>query len=379
MIYKAILLAVLWLFLPEQPSDISNITPFHPRDQKEELIAGRFDSLFTMFAHNRGFNGTVLVAHNGEVLYKHAFGYSDIRHKTPLSVSSEFQLASVSKQFTAVAIMMLHDRGLLDFGDPVQKFFPDFPYRHITVKHLLAHRSGLPNYMYFPAKYWKKRRMAYVSNDDVIDVLTKYHPAAEFEPDQQYRYSNTGYAVLASIVEKVTGRKFDEFMGHDVFIPLGMSGTFVYNPYAKQEPVFLTIGHNSNATPVQDDILNGVSGDKGVYSTVEDLFKWDQALYTEKLVRQSTLQEAFTPLSYDYKHNSTYGYGWRIRMLADGSKLVYHNGWWKGYNSMFVRRLEDKTSIIVLSNKVNWCFKNVGEMFGFIDSEQENTTMMGGD
>lgn len=347
-------------------------------ERSQTMIGQRFDSLFTGFATRQGFNGNVLVSHLGKVLYKHAFGYSDLHKKTPLNIESDFQLASVSKQFTSVAIMILHDQGRLEFADRVRKYFPDFPYAEVTIRELLAHRSGLPNYMYFASQYWKTEN-GYLSNAGLMEMLKKYAPKPDFAPNLRYEYSNTGYAVLASIVEKISGQSFADFMQEHVFQQLGMQNTFIFDPSSKAVIAFPTCGYNMDSTPAQDDFLNGVVGDKGVYSTVDDMFKWDQALYTDTLVRQSTLEEAFMPASYDARHNSNYGYGWRIKMLDDGVKVIYHAGWWKGYNALYVRRLEDKTSIIVLSNKVNWSFRNIGTMFKLIDAHSIDVTAMGGD
>jgi CubicO group peptidase (beta-lactamase class C family) len=382
-IYFVYLFFALLFTHPDGLSGTPTAAPIRPivdliADPHQEQLAERFESLFTGYATRQGFNGTVLVAHLGKVVYKHAFGYSDLYRKTPLNIESSFQLASVSKQFTAVAIMMLHDEGRLDFSDTVNKFFPDFPYKDITLRELLSHRSGLPNYMYFADKYWDKQS-EYLSNAGVMEMLTRYVPKPDFKPNQRYAYSNTGYAVLAAIVEKVSGQSFGDFMNERVFTPLGMKNTFVFNPASKITIPFPTNGYNKDSSPAHDDFLSGVVGDKGVYSTVEDMFKWDQALYTDCLVKQATLEEAFTPLSYDHKHNSNYGYGWRIKMLDGGEKVIYHAGWWKGYNSLYVRRLEDKTSIIVLSNKVNWSFRNIGSLFKLIDSNSIDVTTMGGD
>jgi CubicO group peptidase (beta-lactamase class C family) len=177
----------------------------------------------------------------------------------------------------------------------------------------------------------------------------------------------------------VSGLAFDEFMMQHIFAPLGMRNTFVFNPQRNTPVQYQTIGHTKNRAPVHDVFLHGVVGDKGVYSTVEDMYKWDQALYSERFIKQSTLAEAFTPLSYDYVRDSEYGYGWRIVPLADGTKIVYHAGLWGGYNSLYVRRLEDKTCIVVLSNKVNWSFRNIGNLLGIIDSSNFNATSLGGD
>ena len=344
-------------------------------ERKQELIASRFDSLFTVFAEKEGFNGNVLLSQHGKVVYERALGYADLSRKTPLNIESVFQLASVSKQFTSVAMMILHDQGKLEFGDPVWKYFPDFPYKNVTIRHLLRHRSGIPDYMTFAGKFWKTRD-EFLTNQDLMRMLVRRHPRLEFAPDKRYKYSNTGYAVLASIVEKISGQPYAEFLRRHVFLPLGMHNTFVYNPDTVQPVTFKTTGYNNDCEPAHEDYLSGVVGDKGIYTTVDDMFKWDQALYTESLVKQSTLEEAFTPLSYDDKRHSNYGYGWRIKVLEDGSKIVYHAGWWRGYNSLYVRRLEDKTSIIVLSNKVNWSFRNIGNMFRLIDSTSVNADVL---
>lgn len=374
---------VAYLFLAvstgaEEPCADASALMSRTHGGNQELMAGRFDSLFTVLASHHGFNGNVLVSYNGRVLYKNAFGFSDIKRKTPLNIESVFQLASVTKQFTAVAILMLRDQGKLDLGDTVKKYFHDFPYANITIRQLLAHRSGLPNYMYFAGKYWKHKE-EYLSNVDVMDMLIRNEPHLEFTPDHRYKYSNTGYAVLASIVAKVSGLSFDTFMNRHVFVPLGMRNTFVFNPANEMKIRFRTVGYNKNRSLAHDDYLSGVVGDKGIFSTVEDMFKWDQALYTERLVKQKTLKEAFTPMSYDRKHGNDYGYGWRIEAVDDGSTVLYHAGWWRGYNALYVRRLEDKTCIVVLSNKINWSFRNIGRLIGIIDSSRFNVTSMGGD
>lgn len=336
-------------------------------ETRTAVIATKFDSLFTVLSAKKGFNGNVLVGIQGHAIYKNTFGYSNLRTKEPLNVKSVFQIASVTKQFTAIAIMMLKERGKLDYSDTVQTFIPDFPYKNITIRQLLSHRSGLPNYMYFTAKYWKNKR-SYLTNEKLLDVMKKNKPHVEFLPDRRYKYSNTGYAVLSLIIERVSGLPYDEFMEENVFLPLGMTSTFVYNPKNKKTIDYETNGYTKRKRKTYPDFLDGVTGDKGIYSTVEDLFTWDQALYTEKLVKQSTLKEAFTPSSYDFKRDNNYGFGWRIDTLADGSKVVYHGGWWRGYNSLFLRRLDDHTTIIILCNKVNWSWGEKEDLMALIDS-----------
>ena len=348
----------------DKPSSLEHLFNVEPRSV---VIATKFDSLFTDVAERKGFNGNVLVGIHGNAIYKNSFGYSDLKKKVPLNIKSVFQLASVSKQFTAMGIMMLHERGKLEYSDTIQKFIPEFPYKNITIKELLAHRSALPNYMYFSGKYWKRKKDL-LTNEEVLEQMIEHKPTPEFSPDRRYKYSNTGYAMLALLVERISGMPFYEFMEQNIFNPLGMTSTFVYHPNNKKTIEYETKGYNRNRRKSYEDFLDGVTGDKGVFSTVEDMFLWDQALYTEKLVKQSTLEDAFTPVSYDYKRDNNYGFGFRIDTLSNGSKIVYHGGWWRGYNALFVRRLEDHTTIIILCNKVNWSFGENKDLMKIIDS-----------
>jgi CubicO group peptidase (beta-lactamase class C family) len=341
-------------------------------------IVLKIDSLFQVLSKKRGFNGNVLIAQGGKVIYENAFGYADLKEKTPLNIESTFQLASITKQFTAMAIMMLHDEGKLNFTDTLQRFFPGFPYHDITIRQLLTHRSGLPEYMSFAKRYWKNKKRL-MSNDDVMDMLITYHPGLVFVPDQKYKYNNTGYVILACIVEQVSGLQFHTFLEKRIFKPLGMKRTFIYNTKNMLDVEYRTLGYKKNRRRAEEDYLSGVVGDKGIYSTVEDMFKWDQALYTEQLIKQTTLQEAYTPFSYDWRNDNSYGYGWRIETANDSSKIVYHAGLWRGYSSIFARRLHDKTTIIVLCNKVNWSFENIDRFMGILDSAKHGVSSVGGD
>ncbi len=206
-------------------SDTHSVMPVIDSSRDEE-IAGRFSSLFKSLSSRRGFNGNVLVSQQGRIIFEKSFGYSDLKKKIPLKSSSAFQIASVSKQFTAMAVMMLYEEGKLDFDDRVVKFFPDFPYPRVTIRQLLSHRGGLPDYMAMSRKYWRKKK-GYMTNRDMMKMLVVFGNRALFEPDAMYRYSNTGYAVLAAVVEKVAKQSFDEYMTENIFKPLGMKSTFV--------------------------------------------------------------------------------------------------------------------------------------------------------
>lgn len=321
--------------------------------------AAKIEELFDDLKRKKGFNGCVLIAQYGKIIYKNSFGYSDIKHKEPLTIQSEFQLASVSKQFTAVAIMMLKDIGVLTFEDKLTKYFPNFPYPDVSIYTLLTHRSGLPNYIYFAEKYIDDYSVT-LTNKDIIEMMIKNRPEPYATNDKKFHYCNTNYVILASIVEKITEMPFDVFMKSFVFDRLKMNHTFIYNDFRNPSTKDIVKGY-SRGREIGRDYLDGVVGDKGVYSTVEDLYKWDRALYTEKLVKQATLKDAFKPTSHEKKGHKNYGYGWRLYDFDNGTRLIYHGGWWHGFSNLYIRRLEDQSAIIILSNKVNGSIKLVKE------------------
>ncbi len=337
----------------------ASFTPDSARQLENQL-----DSIFQYLHQKRGFNGTVLVTKYDEVIFKGAFGYADFGSKEPLSTETAFQLASVSKQFTAMAIMMLQEQGKLDYKDLVQEYFPGFPYQGITVRQLLTHRSGLSNYTYFSDELWPDRTLP-ITNDDVLDLMSLHQPKVYYQPDIRFDYSNTGYFLLASIVEKASGMAFPDFLQENIFEPLEMTNTFCYNnPFLSEN---VATGHTGNRRKRSPDYLDSVLGDKGTYSTVEDLFKWNQALYTDKLVKRETLEEAFTgSRNMKMKNSEDYGFGWRIKELKNGDTVLYHAGLWHGFNTFILRNPKDHSAIIVLSNLSNGGLKFVNELQDFL-------------
>lgn len=302
----------------------------------------------------RYFNGGILVAKDGVVIFERYKGLADYRNKTPIDRYTTFQLASTSKPFTGMAVLYLQQKGLLNINDPVSKYIAHFPYEGVTIKTLLDHRSGLPNYLYFAPKYWKARGTL-MSNSDVVRMLVQYHPAPEWKPDTHFSYCNTNFALLAYIVEHITGMSFGSYLKQTFFEPLGMNHTYVFNPRlnrASDHPD-QSISYIRGWRPSAMEIFDGVVGDKNVYSTPEDLLKWDQALYTHKLFTAATLKEAFTPYSNEHPGIKNYGLGWRLLVYPDKPKVVYHNGWWHGNNSVFYRFIDDSTTLIIFSNRYN--------------------------
>ncbi len=270
-------------------------------DQKSSNLDSRFNNL-----NKKGvFNGTILYAENGETIFKNAYGYEDFRQKDSLQLNSTFQLASVSKMFTAAAIMLLKEKSKLQFDDTITKFIPEFPYYGITIRQLLTHRSGLSRYMSLADKYWDVNKP--INNEEVIDLFVKYKPDPYFKPNDGFHYCNTNYALLASVVERVSGKPFDVFVKEHIFGPLKMNDSFVYNLRDKEDiNSSIHVGvpgyryRRWRLVEVGDYYLNGVMGDKGVYASVEDLFKFNLALDNGTLVTVSTLEEAFTRGSAKY-------------------------------------------------------------------------------
>ncbi|EJF10712.1 serine hydrolase [Pontibacter sp. BAB1700] len=331
------------------------------------------DSLFTHLHKRKGFNGTVLVTKYDQIIYRGAFGYADFKTKDTLSTQTVFQLASVSKQFTAMAIMMLKERGKLSYDDSLQVYIPDFPYKGITVRQLLTHRSGLPNYTYFSEEFWPDRKVD-LSNDDVLSMMAVHKPNIYYQPDRTFSYSNTGYALLASVVEKASGQPFAEFMREHIFEPLKMHDTYTFNHELVTQTGRVATGHIGGRRKRLPDYQDTVLGDKGMYSTVEDLYKWDQALYTQKLVKRETLEEAFMPTGKINKRAESYGFGFRLKQVESGDTVIYHGGLWHGFNTYFLRNPKDHSSIIVLSNLTNGSLNYMKDVRNFMYPAQPKST-----
>ncbi len=353
-IYPLLVFSFLLLSSCSREEGKAHIYPLLPKIKKAEgerfaLDAARIDSFFTSRYERGLFNGTVLFAERDRVIYKNAFGFGNFRTKDSLTVDSQFQLASVSKPITAAAVQLLHQKGLISYEDSIRKFFPDFPYENISIHLLLIHRSGLSNYMYFAEDLWEDKQMP-IKNDDVINLMIEYQPQRYYLPDRKYNYINTNYALLASIVEKVSGMDFADYLKQEIFDPLEMKNTYVYsNDTVNTYPPGIT-GYVTRRRPVHDTYLNGVVGDKGVYSTVEDLFKFSRALFEHTLIDSSELEIAYTPAHKELYDNDNYGYGWRINKRPDGTKIIYHTGWWKGFRSYLIRDLPSEKTIVVLTN-----------------------------
>ncbi|MCX6198271.1 MAG: serine hydrolase [Bacteroidetes bacterium] len=323
----------------------------------------KLDTFFTNRSLQNGFSGSVLISKNGNCVYNKCFGYCDYRSKNLMSDTNSFQLASVSKTFTATAVLWCAEHDMLSLDDELQKFFPQFPYAQVRIKDLLSHRSGLPNYLYFCSR--KCNKGEYLNNEQVLAIMQTEKPAPYALPNRKFEYCNTNYLLLALVVEKVSGKKFSAFMRETFFEPLEMEHTFIYN-HEDSLSRKIAVSYNSKWEIQQDDCFDGVVGDKGVYSTVSDIFKWDKAFYDGKLLSQQMMKQAYAPRSFEHPGKRNYGYGWRLLQQPDGNYLVYHNGWWHGNNTVFYRYIQDTTAVIILSNRYNKWVYGVQPVFNIL-------------
>lgn len=293
---------------------------------------------------------SAIVIRDGQVLYKRAFGFADLESKTKARTTTNYRLASVSKQFTAMAIMILAERKELSLDATLTEILPDFPAygTQIRVRHLLNHTSGLLAY----EDLIPKGTTLAVLDRDVLAMM-KQESRTYFPPGSQYRYSNSGYAMLAQIVERVSGQSFAEFLRQHIFIPLKMKGTLVIerdNPRVTQR----AFGHSKRSgifERTDQRLTSSVQGDGGVYSSVEDLRRWDAALYAEKLVSRRMLDEAFAA-GIQAEKGVGYGFGWFVGKRG-ADRALWHSGTTVGFRTHILRLPERKFTVIVLANRAD--------------------------
>ena len=327
-----------------------------------------------LFGNGR-LNGSLLVAKNGEIIYEQYSGFRNPRaHKDSITPTTPFHLASVSKTITAMAVLKLAEEGKLNLDDTLSAYFPQFPCRGVTIKTLLNHRSGLPNYVHYMERLgWDKKRT--MTNQDVLDFIVARHDDIDIgTPDRRFSYSNTNYALLALLIEKVSGQSYAQYLQLNFFEPLGMKDSYVYTlaDSARSLPSYF-----NNGRQYAFDFLDLVYGDKNIYSTVRDLLKFDQALNTATFFSRKMIDSAYTPYSFEKPGTHNYGLGWRMLLLKNGKKVVYHNGWWHGNRTAFYRLVDENVAIIAFCNndsKMIYRTKDFADIFGnyFKDDKDKN-------
>jgi CubicO group peptidase (beta-lactamase class C family) len=328
------------------------------QDARVKLI-DRFAAAKHKF-HN--FDGNVLVAESGKVIYRRSFGSADLRLRKPLRDESVFNLASISKQFTAAAVMLCVERGLLGLDDPLSKYLPEVPYPGVSIRQMLTHTSGLPEQNELMYKYWTSERA--VTNADMLDHLVRYKPEIAFKPGESFKYCNTNYSLLAMVVEKITGSRFQDFVSGIIFIPLDMRQTYFLNPTGAnyrtipdQVENYIFDAETGKFLP-PDEIaqmkkampLLGLIGAGNVYSTTGDLLKWQESLKTARILKRESIELMEMPhVKANVDGSDAYGFGMAIKSIYDDTK-IFHNGGTLGFwNSLQYFKKADRT-IIVLSN-----------------------------
>lgn len=320
----------------------------------------RLDSLYHYLDSTGLYNGNILVGAGGKKVSSSSIGYANLETKERLTESSPFNLASVSKQFTAVGILRLVQAGKIMLDQQVASILPGFPYPGVTVRHLLNHTGGLPDYLAMMDEHWDKSKIA--CNADMLKMLIEKHPAAVFEPGTKWEYSNTGYALLASIIERVSKKSYASYMQEEVFKPMGLQQTSVYMPrYAPRKIKGYASSYvrdEKGAYVPPDSIkeldfvrfVDGIGGQGRVVSTVTDLLIWNNALRDRKLLTPELWKEATTDPVIDGK-NTGYGFGLMIVQSPERGRVLRHTGSWPAYITNNVLYLDKDVSLIYLTNK----------------------------
>lgn len=335
----------------------NHLFPFRGLSKIEKLdFSSKALNIYNSILGNE-FSGGILIAKNGEIVFEKYNGFINFKEKEHIKSSTPIHIASISKPITALAILQLVEKKLISLDDTIQKFFPSFPYQNITVLHLLNHRSGLPNYLYFMDTAWRASTK-FVTNNDVLQFMIKNQPAAYSNPNTVFHYCNTNYVLLAIIVESVTHQFFPNYIKENIFKPIGMQNSFVININDTSNYV---PSYQFNNIPYTLESFDCVYGDKNVYSTVRDLWLLDKALYNNSIISKNTFNIATTAYSNETKGNKNYGLGWRL-FLKNNDTVIYHGGWWHGNNSLFTRLIKDTATVITLGNRYNKRIYNSKQM-----------------
>ncbi len=302
----------------------------------------------------------VMVIKDGKPIFSKAYGLADLEKKTEVQTQTNFRLASVTKQFTAMCVMKLVENGKLNYSTSLADLIPGFPDygKNITIQNLLQHTSGLIAY----ESLIPDSATIQVSDKDVLNIM-KTQDSTYFPPGSNYRYSNSGYAVLANIIESSSGQTFAEFLAENIFNSLGMvnSVAFKKNVSTVKHRAFGYANTDSGFVFKDQSLTSAVLGDGGIYTSIEDLYKWDQALYTDKLVKNETLAQAFEPGVLSNGVAFDYGFGWRIDEYK-GLFRIHHTGSTSGFRNVIQRYPDEKFTVIILTNRAEPDVENLAEM-----------------
>lgn len=320
-----------------------------PPAPSAEDASRQVDALFAPYTEGVQPGAAVLVVRDGEIVHSKGYGYADLDPRRPITPTTPFRLASVSKHFTAAAVMALADDGALAYDDPVVRWLPELTaYPGVTIRHLLTHTAGLPDYYDV-----LDSSAGMPTNADALLQLAAMEPV--FAPGERWEYSNPAYEMLPLIVEAASGKRFAEFMHERIFLPAGMRQPAIFDETEPDIPgrVFGYEPNGEGFAPNDYDPLNHVIGSGGMYASLEDFYAWDQALYGGRVVSRAALEEAWTPARLTDGESTGYGFGWRVEG-RDGRRVVRHGGSWVGFRTHIARFPEDRFTIVVLSNRADF-------------------------
>lgn len=338
----------------------------HFPEKDTKVVRTKLDSLLKRIHKRHDFHGAILVAKNEKIVYNSQIGFADFKKETPLNKSSIFQLASVSKQFTAAAIMLLKERNQIKLTDTVNRYFPEFPYQHVTIKNLLNHTAGLPKYFWVAEHKWQQEKAP--TNTEMMELLASSNVQRFFKPGRNFDYSNTGYFVLASIVEKISGTSFSSFLKRNIFEPLEMKDSYVYSfendSINKNQLDGYRLYRGWRHLKISSTVNDAIVGDKNVYTTAEDLFKWTVALNTGRLLTKESLELMYSKGETVYGREVPYGFGFRIK-----TKSIYHHGRWNGFSTGLTKYLEDDVVVIVLEHTSYNAIRSLNKKIKYIVAE----------
>ena len=309
----------------------------------------QIDNLFSEYSKDESPGASVLVTMDGKIIFKKSFGFANLEEKNLVNSRTNFRLASVTKQFTAASILILVQRGLLTLETTLTDIWDDFPEygNAIAIKHLLNHTSGLKDY----EDLIPDTATVQVKDADVLSLMFTRHDTY-FEPGTQFKYSNSGYALLAIIVEKISGKSFAQFLEENIFNPLEMKNTV-----AHEEGISVVTNRaygyesiDSGWVRKDQSITSAVLGDGGIYSNVEDLYKWDEALYTDKILADNLRNASMIRTVLNNGEKIDYGYGWHLKTYK-GNEIVYHTGSTQGFRNVIYRVPSKRFTVIILTNR----------------------------
>ncbi len=339
-------------------------------------VTGRINHFYVKNWPNNTMNGSFLVAKNGQIIFERYNGFANKNEGTKITAETSVQIASVSKVLTATAVLKLVNVGKIDLDQKVNTILKTFPYEDCTIRMLLSHRSGMRNYAYFTdhdKSVWDRHNQ--LTNKDILEILATKDVGLEAKTGTRFSYCNTNYAMLALVIEKITGLKYKEAMSEMIFKPLGMTHTYVFDNDKDRKEIVPS--YKGNGVEIGFDYLDNVYGDKNIFSTVRDLLKFDRARNAPGFLKPELLKQVYTGYSNERKGAKNYGLGIRMINWDSGQNYYFHNGWWHGNTSSYIPLQKENVTIIALSNKMTtktYAVRKLAPIFGdypFVFKDEE--------